>query len=376
MLESESKLQNTFSPSQLQPNFSSQNSQQTTGNINHQINGPSLHQNNTTMSSSSGITNLPPGLPSGQSSISTAQTSSVMSNGRLPLKQPPPGFGHQSMMSQDSHSFGMVGQQDSGGLGDNNFQTAINQHQFRGQQNEFIGGTGFSAPSTRSGLRNISGGGANSGATYHPHSNNHLQSMQQQQMNHTNHQQVSDLHAHNRLTSTSSTAGSVGSVDHLQHQLRQLALEKQNMQQSKDWQEGLRALLPNVNVSFGALPNNSSGFVGNNNLNSNPSAHGHSHMDLEGRFNNSQHQLGPTLTPSNSSTNNHLLNDHSPHNLLNSLHQQQTGQNQSSLNQQHQHQNHLNHLSHHPQHQHMSLQQHHERSQMQQHRQHAGKPIT
>lgn len=33
-------------------------------------------------------------------------------------------------------------------------------------------------------------------------------------------------------------------------------LEKQHQQQSlsKDWQDGLRALLPNVNVSFGALP--------------------------------------------------------------------------------------------------------------------------
>ena len=33
-------------------------------------------------------------------------------------------------------------------------------------------------------------------------------------------------------------------------------LEKQQQQQnlSKDWQDGLRALLPNVNVSFGALP--------------------------------------------------------------------------------------------------------------------------
>ena len=33
-------------------------------------------------------------------------------------------------------------------------------------------------------------------------------------------------------------------------------MEKQQQQQgiSKDWQEGLRALLPNVNVTFGALP--------------------------------------------------------------------------------------------------------------------------
>ena len=31
-------------------------------------------------------------------------------------------------------------------------------------------------------------------------------------------------------------------------------LEKQQIPCSKDWQDGLRALLPNVNVSFGALP--------------------------------------------------------------------------------------------------------------------------
>ena len=43
----------------------------------------------------------------------------------------------------------------------------------------------------------------------------------------------------------------------LQHNRPQpFLLEKQQQQQnlSKDWQDGLRALLPNVNVSFGALP--------------------------------------------------------------------------------------------------------------------------
>ena len=47
-------------------------------------------------------------------------------------------------------------------------------------------------------------------------------------------------------------------IDQLQHQFRQLGFEKSqqqsNFSSSKDWQDGFRALLPNVNVSFGALP--------------------------------------------------------------------------------------------------------------------------
>jgi hypothetical protein len=260
------------------------------------------------------------------------------------------GAGHQSLLPQESHSFGM-GPQNSGPINDSNFQNGINQHPYTGQQNDFLGRDGFSNPA-RSGLRNISGSGANGSLNFSQHSNNHVQSMQQQ-MNHTNHQQVSDHPAHRlaQQSSTSSTSGNVGSVDHLQHQLRHLSFDKQNYQQSKDWQEGLRALLPSVNVSFGALPNNAGGFAGNSNLNSNPTggSHGHSHMDLEARYNHSQHQSG-SLT-SNSTTNNHLLNDHSPHNLISSLHQQQTGQNISHQTQLNQHPNHMNHLNHHAQHQ-------------------------
>merc|ERR1711981_49812 len=142
-----------------------------------------------------------------------------------------------------------------------------------------------------------------------------------------------------------SSSGNISNVDHLQQQLRQLSFEKQNFQHSKDWQEGLRALLPNVNVSFGALPNNG-GFSGNSNLNSNQS--GHSHADIEARFNHSQHQ--------SANSNNHLLNDHSPHNMMNPL--QQNGQNMSHQTQGNQHPNHMNHLNHHSQHQpqHMNLQ--------------------
>ena len=368
MLESESKLQDIYTSSQSPQSFSSNptSQQQTMGNVNHQVNGSSQQQTSNSNSVGSGVPNLPPGLPS---SISSAATTSAMNNGRLPLKQPPPGFGHQSLLSQDSHNFGIGTHQNGGGLGDgNNFQTALNQHPFSGQQNDFMGVNGFSNPS-RSGLRNISGGGVNGSLNFPQHSNNHGQSMQQQ-MNHTN-QHISDHPAH-RLAHQSSSSGNINSVDHLQQQLRQLSFDKHNLHQSKNWEEGLRALLPNVNVSFGALPNNGGGFSGNNTLNSNQS--GHSHIDLEARFNHSQHQ-------SSNSTNNQLLNDHSPHNLhANSL--QQTGQNISHQGPGNHHSNHMNYMSHHAQQQqHMNLQQqHNERSQMQQqHRNHSGtyyKPFT
>lgn len=194
----------------------------------------------------------------------------------------------------------------------------------------------------------------------------------QPQMNHTNHQQ--DHIAHRLAQQSTSTGGS--NVDHIQQQLRHLSFEKPNFQQSKDWQEGLRALLPNVNVSFGALPNNAGGFAGNSNLNGSQSDNqGHPNLDIEARFNHSQYQSGSSLT-SNSAGNNHLLNDHSPHNMMNSIHQQ-PGQNISHQTQMNQHPNHMNHLNHHGQHpqQHMNLQPqpHNDRSQMQQHRsQHTG----
>ena len=331
MLESESKLQNICSSSQSPQNLSNPTSQQQiVTSVNHQINTSSQHQSSTTNGTSSGMPNLPPGLPS--------TTSSILSNGRLPLKQPPPGFGHQSLLSQDTNGFGL-GSQTNGCNGDN-FNSALSHHTF-GQQNDFLGGNGF--PNHSRGLRNISGNGGNS-MNYPQHSSNHGQSMQQQ-MNHNNHQDVSDHLL--RLGQQSSS----GNIDHLQQQLRHLSFEKQNMQQAKDWQEGLRALLPNVNVSFGALPNGE-GFSGGN-MNSNQNSH--SHIDLESRFNHSQ--------PGNS--NNHLLNDHRPHNLINSL--QQNGPNVSHPRQgNHNNPNHLNHQQHH-----MNLQQH-DRHQLQQQRSHNG----
>ena len=49
--------------------------------------------------------------------------------------------------------------------------------------------------------------------------------------------------------------GNGGNMEQLQHQFRQMAMEsKYNTSATKDWQDGFRALLPNVNVSFGALP--------------------------------------------------------------------------------------------------------------------------
>ena len=359
MLESESKLQNIYTTSPSPHSFTSNQSsqQQTAGNLSHQLNGPSQHPTSSPNNTSNGMPNLPPGLPS---SSSSATTSSSMNSSRLPLKQPPPGFGHQSLLSQESHSFGM-GPQNSGPIGDSNFQNAVNQHPYTGQQNDFLGRDGFSNPA-RSGLRNISGSGPNGSLNFSQHSNNHVQTMQHQ-MNH-NPQHASDHQSHRLTQQPPSSSGNISNVDHLQQQLRQLSFEKQNFQHSKDWQEGLRALLPNVNVSFGALPNNGGGFSGNSNLNSNQS--GHSHADLEARFNHSQHQ--------SASSNNHLLNDHSPHNMMNPL--QQNGQNMSHQTQGNQHPNHMNHLNHHSQHQpqHMNLQhqQHNERQQLQQHRSHSG----
>ena len=332
MLESESKLQNIYSSSQSPQSFSNQTSQQqTVTNVSHHVNSSSQHQNNSSNSTGSGMPNLPPGLP--------ATSSSVMNNGRLPLKQPPPGFGHQSLLSQDTNGFGL-GIHANGSNGEStNFNSALSHHTF-GQQNDFLGGNGF--PSNSRGFRNISGNGANGSVNFPQHSNNHGQSMQQQ-MNHSNHLDVSD-HLH-RLGQQSSS----GNIDHLQQQLRQLSFDKQNVQQAKDWQEGLRALLPNVNVSFGALPNGGE-FSAGGNINSNQSSH--SHIDLEARFNHSQ--------PGNST--NHLLNDHSPHNLINSL-QQTPNVSHSRQNNQHVNPNHLNH----PQ-QHMNIQQHNDRQQLQQQR--------
>ena len=335
MLESESKLQNIYSSSQSPPNFSNATSQQQiVTNVIHQSNNSSQHQNSNTNGTGNGMPHLPPGLPS--------TNTSVMNNGRLPLKQPPPGFGHQSLLSQDTNGFGLGTQANGSNAEGNNFNSGLNHHTF-GQQNDFLGGNGF--PNSSRGLRNISGNGANGSLNFPQHSSNHGQSMQQQ-MNHTNHQDVSDHLL--RLGQQSSS----GNIDHLQQQLRQLSFEKQNIQQAKDWQEGLRALLPNVNVSFEGLPNGE-GFSGGNNLNSNQNSH--SHIDLESRFNHSQ----------SGNSNNHLLNDHRPHNLINSL--QQNGPNVSHPRQgNHNNPNHLNH-----QQQHMNLQQH-ERHQLQQQRSHNG----
>ena len=44
---------------------------------------------------------------------------------------------------------------------------------------------------------------------------------------------------------------------------------------SKDWQDGLRALLPNVNVSFGQGPSSSAGHFGLQNMQQQPSYSGH-----------------------------------------------------------------------------------------------------
>ncbi len=52
----------------------------------------------------------------------------------------------------------------------------------------------------------------------------------------------------------SSGAATTPSENHMGHQLRHHHQHPHHTQTSKDWQDGFRALLPNVNVSFGALP--------------------------------------------------------------------------------------------------------------------------
>jgi len=107
--------------------------------------------------------------------------------------------------------------------------------------------------------------------------------------------------------------------NHLGHQLRGGAHHHQQQQHhhqhshpilektSKDWQEGLRALLPNVNVSFGALPNQVEGGSGglhtppmNSRLFSSPTSamndhhhhHHHNHHDRVQQQRQQQQQTG------------------------------------------------------------------------------------
>jgi len=82
------------------------------------------------------------------------------------------------------------------------------------------------------------------------------------------HHSQSDVVNRSRPDSGSSSGGG-NALDHLQQQFRQMAMQQQQHHQhpdssnkvanSKDWQEGFRALLPNVNVSFGALPGSGGG---------------------------------------------------------------------------------------------------------------------
>ena len=62
---------------------------------------------------------------------------------------------------------------------------------------------------------------------------------------------LSNHHLHNGMG-----LGGLKTENHRQHHQQQqgFLLDKQQQIPSKDWQDGLRALLPNVNVSFGALP--------------------------------------------------------------------------------------------------------------------------
>ena len=101
------------------------------------------------------------------------------------------------------------------------------------------------------------------------------------QQPHTNH------HGHHPFV-TSPTENHLG--PQLRHQQQQQ--QQSHHQTSKDWQEGLRALLPNVNVSFGALPNQSDGLhtpPANGRMFSSPPLNDHHHHNHHDRLPQRQH---------------------------------------------------------------------------------------
>jgi len=108
------------------------------------------------------------------------------------------------------------------------------------------------------------------------------QQQQQQQQQHSNHHH----HHHHPFgggSVSSPTENHFGQLrgggGHPHHPHSQHPLMEKS---SKDWQEGLRALLPNVNVSFGALPNQSDGLhtppTSNGRLFSSPPLNDHHHQ--------------------------------------------------------------------------------------------------
>jgi hypothetical protein len=142
---------------------------------------------------------------------------------------------------------------------------------------------------TPGGLDNFSGGGhhlspmnqfndfASNG--YRP------QQQQQQQQQHSNH-----LGHHPFVTSPTE--------NHLGPQLRHQQHHQQHSHHlmdktSKDWQDGLRALLPNVNVSFGALPNQPDGLhtppANGGRMFSSPPLNDHHHHNHHDRLPHRQH---------------------------------------------------------------------------------------
>jgi len=167
-------------------------------------------------------------------------------------KQPPPGFNMMNfsnsavpnLLSSDIHGFGGGGglestfstnnsSSTSSSQQHNGFAAANSQHLVNGGRDNSSDVFGFSnhGHPRFTGLggvhRNPSGGAGNG----FPHPDHHRS-----------------------RPDSGGNGGGGNALDQLQQQFRHMAMQQESKGPSKDWQDGFRALLPNVNVSFGALP--------------------------------------------------------------------------------------------------------------------------
>jgi len=182
-------------------------------------------------------------------SVSTAQTVAPSGPGRV--KQPPPGFDPLSMLNSGTSNGQPSSQRNllSPDMGLLNLETLTSQLNMNagfgaGHHNsQDLGGSSGGQSRHDSGQTGSGNGfGTHSGLLSNHHLHNGVGSG------------PPGSHPHGQpnigLNKNENSSG-------LQHNRPQpFLLEKQQQQQnlSKDWQDGLRALLPNVNVSFGALP--------------------------------------------------------------------------------------------------------------------------
>merc|ERR1719215_243117 len=193
---------------------------------------------------------LPPHGHHSQQQQSSAQLSnhSVSTAGRA--KQPPPGFDPLSMMNTGTNGQQSTGRNmlspDMGILNLEALTSQLNMNAgFGGHHNDLD--HPHHHPGGRGGSRHDSGGLGNG---FGPASGHHSGSGL-----------LSNHHLHNGMQQPPMGLGlkeNQQSIHHTSRPGNSFLLEKQQQQQqqslSKNWEEGLRALLPNVNVSFGALP--------------------------------------------------------------------------------------------------------------------------